>query len=198
MSLPCCLAFTAGLSAWPSERQWLLFVTSLNLQFLLAAPVLLRHRCFTSKHGKGNNHLGFFFPVELAAELHFSWDRLLSPASSPPLFLGQQGAAGGGTCYVVSQAGVGVSCSLCCSHKSWLGVQELEAIKARVREMEKEDERLKQLQLEAETRLLMSSEAGTGCSWVMLSPQGPLWGIGWQLELEHVALPLQAVLGLGM
>ncbi|XP_010138433.1 PREDICTED: polyadenylate-binding protein 2-B-like, partial [Buceros rhinoceros silvestris] len=37
---------------------------------------------------------------------------------------------------------------------------ELEAIKARVREMEKEDERLKQLQLEAETRLLMSSEAG--------------------------------------
>ncbi|NWX51436.1 PABP2 protein, partial [Steatornis caripensis] len=39
---------------------------------------------------------------------------------------------------------------------------ELEAIKARVREMEKEDERLKELQLEAESRLLMSSEAGTG------------------------------------
>ncbi|NXN65665.1 PABP2 protein, partial [Himantopus himantopus] len=37
---------------------------------------------------------------------------------------------------------------------------ELEAIKARVREMEKEDERLKELQLEAETRLIMSSEAG--------------------------------------
>ncbi|NXK48312.1 PABP2 protein, partial [Chauna torquata] len=46
-----------------------------------------------------------------------------------------------------------------------LGVQdpELEAIKARVREMEKEDERLKELQLEAESRLIMSSEAGTGC-----------------------------------
>ncbi|XP_068550020.1 embryonic polyadenylate-binding protein 2 isoform X1 [Anas acuta] len=43
-----------------------------------------------------------------------------------------------------------------------LGVQdpELEAIKARVREMEKEDERLKALQLEAESRLIMSSEAG--------------------------------------
>ncbi|KFZ61676.1 Polyadenylate-binding protein 2, partial [Antrostomus carolinensis] len=37
---------------------------------------------------------------------------------------------------------------------------ELEAIKARVREMEKEDERLKELQLEAENRLIMSSEAG--------------------------------------
>ncbi|NXI72553.1 PABP2 protein, partial [Anseranas semipalmata] len=45
-----------------------------------------------------------------------------------------------------------------------LGVQdpELEAIKARVREMEKEDERLKALQLEAESRLIMSSEA-EGC-----------------------------------
>ncbi|XP_025898191.1 embryonic polyadenylate-binding protein 2 [Nothoprocta perdicaria] len=43
-----------------------------------------------------------------------------------------------------------------------LGVQdpELEAIKARVQEMEKEDERLKELQLEAERRFLMSSEAG--------------------------------------
>ncbi|XP_025947862.1 embryonic polyadenylate-binding protein 2 isoform X2 [Apteryx rowi] len=43
-----------------------------------------------------------------------------------------------------------------------LGVQdpELEAIKARVREMEKEDERLKELQLEAESRFIMSSEAG--------------------------------------
>ncbi|NXT52755.1 PABP2 protein, partial [Pluvianellus socialis] len=39
---------------------------------------------------------------------------------------------------------------------------ELEAIKARVREMEKEDERLKELQLEAATHLIMSSEAGTG------------------------------------
>ncbi|NXQ95826.1 PABP2 protein, partial [Sagittarius serpentarius] len=36
---------------------------------------------------------------------------------------------------------------------------ELEAIKARVREMEKEDERLKELQLEAESHLIMSSEA---------------------------------------
>ncbi|KAF1528687.1 Polyadenylate-binding protein 2, partial [Eudyptes sclateri] len=42
---------------------------------------------------------------------------------------------------------------------------ELEAIKARVREMEKEDERLKELQLEAESRLIVSSEAGTGCTW---------------------------------
>ncbi|NWU55316.1 PABP2 protein, partial [Dromas ardeola] len=39
---------------------------------------------------------------------------------------------------------------------------ELEAIKAKVREMEKEDERLKELQLEAESRLIVSSEAGTG------------------------------------
>lgn len=31
--------------------------------------------------------------------------------------------------------------------------------------MEKEDERLKALQLEAESRLIMSSEAGTGCPW---------------------------------
>ncbi|KGL84536.1 Polyadenylate-binding protein 2, partial [Tinamus guttatus] len=37
---------------------------------------------------------------------------------------------------------------------------ELEAIKAKVREMEKEDERLKELQLEAERHFLMSSEAG--------------------------------------
>ncbi|KFP70947.1 Polyadenylate-binding protein 2, partial [Acanthisitta chloris] len=37
---------------------------------------------------------------------------------------------------------------------------ELEAIKAKLREMEKEDERLKGLQLEAESHLLMSSEAG--------------------------------------
>ncbi|NXS92190.1 PABP2 protein, partial [Jacana jacana] len=36
---------------------------------------------------------------------------------------------------------------------------ELEAIKAKVREMEKEDERLKELQLEAESHLIMSSEA---------------------------------------
>ncbi|NXJ63579.1 PABP2 protein, partial [Rostratula benghalensis] len=39
---------------------------------------------------------------------------------------------------------------------------ELEAIKAKVREMEKEDERLKELQLEAESHLIMSSEAGMG------------------------------------
>ncbi|XP_009696739.1 PREDICTED: embryonic polyadenylate-binding protein 2, partial [Cariama cristata] len=37
---------------------------------------------------------------------------------------------------------------------------ELEAIKARVREMEKEDERLKELQLEAESHLVVSLEAG--------------------------------------
>lgn len=55
--------------------------------------------------------------------------------------------------------------TVCCSHESCFGFQELEAIKARVREMEKEDERLKALQLEAESRLIMSSEAGTGCPW---------------------------------
>ncbi|NXW90338.1 PABP2 protein, partial [Alopecoenas beccarii] len=45
--------------------------------------------------------------------------------------------------------------------KKELDVQdlELEAIKARVREMEKEDERLKKLQLEAESRFILSSEA---------------------------------------
>ncbi|NXI28259.1 PABP2 protein, partial [Sterrhoptilus dennistouni] len=42
------------------------------------------------------------------------------------------------------------------------GVQELEAIKAKLREIEKEDERLKELQLEAENHLFMSSEAGMG------------------------------------
>ncbi|NXX13296.1 PABP2 protein, partial [Podargus strigoides] len=39
---------------------------------------------------------------------------------------------------------------------------ELEAIKAKVREMEKEDERLKELQLKAESCFIMSSEAGMG------------------------------------
>ncbi|NWY65738.1 PABP2 protein, partial [Erithacus rubecula] len=37
---------------------------------------------------------------------------------------------------------------------------ELEAIKAKLREIEKEDERLKELQLEADNHLFMSSEAG--------------------------------------
>lgn len=75
----------------------------------------------------------------------------------------------------------GCPCSVRCSCKSWFGFQELEAIKARVREMEKEDERLKELQLEAETRLIMSSEAGMGCPCVLLCPpvpspsQGQLW-----------------------
>lgn len=64
----------------------------------------------------------------------------------------------------------GAPCSQCCSCKSGFGFQELEAIKARVREMEKEDERLKELQLEAERRLIVSLEAGTGCPWVLLSP----------------------------
>ncbi|NXM91901.1 EPAB2 protein, partial [Oenanthe oenanthe] len=40
---------------------------------------------------------------------------------------------------------------------------ELEAIKAKLREIEKEDERLKELQLEADNHLFMSSEAGMGC-----------------------------------
>ncbi|NXO71442.1 PABP2 protein, partial [Phainopepla nitens] len=44
---------------------------------------------------------------------------------------------------------------------------ELEAIKAKLREIEKEDERLKELQLEAENHLLMNSEAGMGCPWVL-------------------------------
>ncbi|NXD30643.1 PABP2 protein, partial [Spelaeornis formosus] len=39
---------------------------------------------------------------------------------------------------------------------------ELEAIKAKLREIEKEDERLKELQLEAESHLFLSSEAGMG------------------------------------
>lgn len=52
---------------------------------------------------------------------------------------------------------------MCCSCNSWFGVQELEAIKAKLREIEKEDERLKELQLEAENHLFMSSEAGMGC-----------------------------------
>ncbi|NWH85489.1 PABP2 protein, partial [Aegithalos caudatus] len=47
---------------------------------------------------------------------------------------------------------------------------ELEAIKAKLREIEKEDERLKELQLEAENHLLMSSEAvcqlGAGCAGI--------------------------------
>ncbi|POI28170.1 hypothetical protein CIB84_008080 [Bambusicola thoracicus] len=48
----------------------------------------------------------------------------------------------------------------CCLHELWFEFQELEAIKARVREMEEEDKRLKELQLEAESCLLMGSEAG--------------------------------------
>ncbi|NXY76284.1 PABP2 protein, partial [Glareola pratincola] len=51
---------------------------------------------------------------------------------------------------------------------------ELEAIKAKVREMEKEDERLKELQLEAESRLIMSSEAGL----LPLRPARPLVSAG--------------------
>uniref|UniRef100_A0A8C3KA36 PABPN1 like, cytoplasmic n=1 Tax=Calidris pygmaea TaxID=425635 RepID=A0A8C3KA36_9CHAR len=46
--------------------------------------------------------------------------------------------------------------------ESGFGLQELEAIKAKVREMEEEDERLKELQLEAESRFIMSLDAGTG------------------------------------
>ncbi|NXG64456.1 PABP2 protein, partial [Hemiprocne comata] len=57
---------------------------------------------------------------------------------------------------------------------------ELEAITARVREMEKEYERLKELQLEAESHLILSSEAGMGCPL-----QGHLWGTGWQLKPEQ-------------
>ncbi|NWU75206.1 PABP2 protein, partial [Onychorhynchus coronatus] len=54
--------------------------------------------------------------------------------------------------------------------KEELAVQdpELEAIKAKLQEIEKEDEKLKELQLEAESHLFMSSEAGMGCPWVLL------------------------------
>ncbi|XP_041256413.1 embryonic polyadenylate-binding protein 2 isoform X4 [Onychostruthus taczanowskii] len=54
---------------------------------------------------------------------------------------------------------LGCPCSECCSCNSWFGIQELEAIKAKLREIEQEDERLKELQLEAENHLSMSSEA---------------------------------------
>uniref|UniRef100_A0A8C4JG74 PABPN1 like, cytoplasmic n=1 Tax=Dromaius novaehollandiae TaxID=8790 RepID=A0A8C4JG74_DRONO len=70
--------------------------------------------------------------------------------------------AGGGTGLEEVAGGSQCPCFMCCSHKSWFAFQELEAIKARVREMEKEDERLKELQLEAESRFIMSSEAGMG------------------------------------
>ncbi|NXK33677.1 PABP2 protein, partial [Piprites chloris] len=54
--------------------------------------------------------------------------------------------------------------------KEELAVQdpELEAIKAKLQEIEKEDEKLKELQLEAESHLFMNSEAGMGCPWVLL------------------------------
>ncbi|NWV34247.1 EPA2A protein, partial [Grantiella picta] len=41
--------------------------------------------------------------------------------------------------------------------------EELEAIKAKLREIEEEDERLKELQLEAESHLFMNAEAGMCC-----------------------------------
>ncbi|NWU05200.1 PABP2 protein, partial [Cephalopterus ornatus] len=54
--------------------------------------------------------------------------------------------------------------------KEELAVQdpELEAIKAKLQEIEKEDEKLKELQLKAESHLFVSSEAGMGCPWVLL------------------------------
>ncbi|NXI49711.1 PABP2 protein, partial [Chloroceryle aenea] len=57
---------------------------------------------------------------------------------------------------------------------------ELEAIKAKVREMEKEDERLKELQLEAESRLLLSSEADVPLvkGFLPLCPAHPLVSAG--------------------
>lgn len=74
--------------------------------------------------------------------------------------------------------GVSLLC-VCCSCNSWFGIQELEAIKAKLREIEKEDERLKELQLEAESHLFMSSEAGMGCPWgAAVPPQEHLWGTG--------------------
>lgn len=56
-----------------------------------------------------------------------------------------------------------------CSPKSWWGFQELQAIKARVQEMEKEAEQMRKLQLEAESSPAGNLEAGTGCPWVLLS-----------------------------
>ncbi|NXS58818.1 PABP2 protein, partial [Brachypteracias leptosomus] len=71
---------------------------------------------------------------------------------------------------------------------------ELEAIKARVREMEEEDERLKELQLEAESRLIMSSEAGTGWPWVLLTPLGtPLVGLFPKLTEEKMEVDQRSI-----
>lgn len=64
---------------------------------------------------------------------------------------------------------LGCPCSEGCSCSFCFGIQELEAIKAKLREIEKEDERLKKLQLEAENHLFMSSEAGRSCHRVLLS-----------------------------
>lgn len=82
---------------------------------------------------------------------------------------------------------------MCCSCNSWFGIQELEAIKAKLREIEKEDERLKELQLEAENHLFMSSEAGMGCPWVLLSLPRDTSGVqGDNWSPEYLALPLWA------
>ncbi|NWR79479.1 PABP2 protein, partial [Centropus unirufus] len=51
---------------------------------------------------------------------------------------------------------------------------ELEAIKARVQEMEEEDEKPTELQLGAESCLIMNPETGMGSPWVLLPPQGPI------------------------
>ncbi|XP_009325249.1 PREDICTED: embryonic polyadenylate-binding protein 2, partial [Pygoscelis adeliae] len=75
---------------------------------------------------------------------------------------------------------------------------ELEAIKARVREMEKEDERLKELQLEAESRLIVSSEAGWSVQ-LEGSPEPQEMtheaGGGWLAALEGLGLALQVDYG---
>lgn len=89
---------------------------------------------------------------------------------------------------------LGCPCSVCCSCSFWFGIQELEAIKAKLREIEKEDERLKELQLEADNHLFMSSEAGMGCPWVLLSllivtsgAQGDNWSLNiWLCLFGHL------------
>lgn len=90
----------------------------------------------------------------------------------------------------------GCPCSVCCSCNSRFGIQELEAIKAKLREIEKEDERLKELQLEAENHLFMSSEAGMGYPLGMLSlPSWRTQGDNWS---HSIWLCLSGHLGLDM
>jgi len=152
---------------------------------VLLGHLCCRARCFTSNQGKGNIYLcGVFFSPQWSWEQNSPFvGQAVVPSSQPTLVPSLGGTAGGGGCCAQGgEQGRGVPVSWCRSCESYLGFQELEAIKARVREMEKEDERLKELQLEAESRLIMSLEAGRGCAWVLLCPRPPpapghLWGV---------------------